>query len=163
VFYYRFRFNKRSVITENFTLVLRSEVFTAVRMIMMFFWVLGPCRLVGRCQRFGENKSPSSGLKLTFRRKCFHRRGLSHGDGDIMCLRNVGIYLRVYTAPEHRTPSFSPPHALYSSDHQTKTGIRSSQVPFQTVLLHLVYPVKPCKILKRDVVVCLHLSAMKQK
>jgi hypothetical protein len=34
-------------------LVLRFEVFMAVRM-MMFFWVLAPCRLVGRCQHFGE-------------------------------------------------------------------------------------------------------------
>jgi hypothetical protein len=32
---------------------LRSEVVTAVRMMMMF-WVLAPCRLVGRSQRFGE-------------------------------------------------------------------------------------------------------------
>jgi hypothetical protein len=31
---------------------VRHEVFTAVR--MMFFWVLAPCRLAGRCQRFGE-------------------------------------------------------------------------------------------------------------
>jgi hypothetical protein len=30
----------------------RFEVFTAVRMIV--FWVWEPCRLVGRCQRFGE-------------------------------------------------------------------------------------------------------------
>jgi hypothetical protein len=33
---------------------MRFEVFTVVRLIMMMFWVLAPCRLVGRCQRFGE-------------------------------------------------------------------------------------------------------------
>jgi hypothetical protein len=33
------------------------EVFTAVRMMMFFFWVLAPCKLVGRCQRFGETYS----------------------------------------------------------------------------------------------------------
>jgi hypothetical protein len=32
---------------------VRFDVFTAVRM-MMFFWVLAPYRIVGRCQRFGE-------------------------------------------------------------------------------------------------------------
>jgi low affinity Fe/Cu permease len=31
----------------------RFEVFTAMRM-MIFFWILAPFRLVGRCQRFGE-------------------------------------------------------------------------------------------------------------
>jgi hypothetical protein len=34
-----------------FDLYLRFEVFTAV---MMLFWALAPCGLVGRCQRFGE-------------------------------------------------------------------------------------------------------------
>jgi hypothetical protein len=33
---------------------VRFEVFTAVRMMRMTFWVLAPCRLVGRCQRFEE-------------------------------------------------------------------------------------------------------------
>jgi hypothetical protein len=32
---------------------VRFEAFAAVRM-MMFFWVLAPYRLVGRCQRFRE-------------------------------------------------------------------------------------------------------------
>jgi hypothetical protein len=31
---------------------VRLEVFTAVA--MMIFWVLAPCTLIGRCQRFGE-------------------------------------------------------------------------------------------------------------
>jgi hypothetical protein len=39
----------------TFRPLVRYEVFTAVRrMMMMLFWVLAPCRLVGRCQRFGE-------------------------------------------------------------------------------------------------------------
>jgi hypothetical protein len=38
----------------NITSSVKFEVFTAVRMIMFIFWVLAPCRLVGRCQRFGE-------------------------------------------------------------------------------------------------------------
>jgi hypothetical protein len=33
---------------------VRFEIFTAVRMMMKFFWVLAPCRLNGTCQRFGE-------------------------------------------------------------------------------------------------------------
>jgi hypothetical protein len=44
-FMYEISFNNRTDVTV--------EVFTAVRM-MMFFWVLSPCRLVGRCQHFGE-------------------------------------------------------------------------------------------------------------
>jgi hypothetical protein len=50
---------------------MRFEVFTAVRM-MMFFWVLAPCRLVYRSQRFGEKKTPSSALFL--RNVDFYRR-----------------------------------------------------------------------------------------
>jgi hypothetical protein len=49
---------------------LRFEVLTAVRMTMLFFWVVTPC-------------SPE--------------------DGNSMFLRNVGIYLRVYTASQPRT------------------------------------------------------------
>lgn len=30
------------------------EVFVAMNTIMLFMWVLAPCKLVGRCQRFGE-------------------------------------------------------------------------------------------------------------
>jgi hypothetical protein len=50
----------------------RFEVFTAVRMMMMF-WVLAPHRLV-----------------------------FSPKDGDSMFLRNVGIYRQVYMAPKPR-------------------------------------------------------------
>jgi hypothetical protein len=45
---------------------MKFEVFTAVRMMMFYFWVLVLCRLVGRCQM------PE--------------------DGGSMFLRNVGIY-----------------------------------------------------------------------
>jgi hypothetical protein len=37
---------------SNTSVCLRFVVFTAVR--MMCFWVLTPCTLVNRCQRFGE-------------------------------------------------------------------------------------------------------------
>jgi hypothetical protein len=33
---------------------MRFEVSTAVRRMMMFFWVSAPCRFVGRFQRFEE-------------------------------------------------------------------------------------------------------------
>jgi hypothetical protein len=36
-------------------LFLGSEVFTAVRVMMIFIWVLTPCRLAGRRQRFREH------------------------------------------------------------------------------------------------------------
>jgi hypothetical protein len=44
--------------------LVRFEVFMAVRM-MMFFWVLAPCRSVGRCQRFGETMTTYTGNLLT--------------------------------------------------------------------------------------------------
>jgi hypothetical protein len=34
---------------------VRFDVFTAVRMMMLFFWVLAPYGLASRCQRFGEH------------------------------------------------------------------------------------------------------------
>jgi hypothetical protein len=37
---------------------VRFEIFTEVRMMMMmFFWVLAPCRLVGGCQYYFASKS----------------------------------------------------------------------------------------------------------
>jgi hypothetical protein len=33
---------------------VRFEVFTAVKMSMMFFWVVAPCGLAGRYQHFGD-------------------------------------------------------------------------------------------------------------
>jgi uncharacterized membrane protein len=47
------------VITSFNNTYVISEVFTAVRimmMVIMMTWVLAPCRLVGRCQSF-EQKS----------------------------------------------------------------------------------------------------------
>jgi hypothetical protein len=40
---------------------VRFEVSTAVRMMMTFFWVLAPCRLVGIWQRFGETHCHTHG------------------------------------------------------------------------------------------------------
>jgi hypothetical protein len=47
---------KLRILPVKLTGFLRFEVFTAVR--MMMFWVLAPCRLVGRYQRFGETHCP---------------------------------------------------------------------------------------------------------
>jgi hypothetical protein len=33
---------------------MRFEVLTAAKMLMLFFWIVTPCTLVGRYQRFGE-------------------------------------------------------------------------------------------------------------
>jgi hypothetical protein len=33
---------------------VRLEVLTALKMTVLFFWVVTPCRLIGRYQRFGE-------------------------------------------------------------------------------------------------------------
>jgi hypothetical protein len=57
---------------------VRFEIFTAVSM-MLLFWALAPCRLGGR-----------------------YWRAFSPEDGDSMFLRNIGIQLRVYTAPKSR-------------------------------------------------------------
>jgi hypothetical protein len=34
--------------------LVTSEVFTAERTMVWFFWIMAPCRLVGRCRSFGE-------------------------------------------------------------------------------------------------------------
>jgi hypothetical protein len=67
---------------------VRFEVFIAVRMMMMFFWVLVPCRLISRYKRFGETY-------------CLHLQGCPE-DGDRMFLQNAGIYQQVYIAPKPR-------------------------------------------------------------
>jgi hypothetical protein len=55
----------------------------------LFFWMVTPCKRVGRYQRFRETTV------------CIFRVSIvSPEDGDSMFLRNVGIYLRVYTAPQ---------------------------------------------------------------
>jgi hypothetical protein len=38
----------------NYSKIVRFEVSTAVTIKIMFFWVLVPCGLIGRCQHFGE-------------------------------------------------------------------------------------------------------------
>jgi hypothetical protein len=35
-------------------LVVRSEIYTAVTILMLLFWVIWPCELVGRSQRLRE-------------------------------------------------------------------------------------------------------------
>jgi hypothetical protein len=50
---------------------VRFEVFTAVRMIMTLFWVLASCRLVGRCQRFGETYCLILSSTLKMETVCF--------------------------------------------------------------------------------------------
>jgi hypothetical protein len=74
---------------------MKSEVLTAVKMSTLSFWVVTPCGLVCRYQRFGATY-------------CLHLQGWSHfsvfspEDGDSMLLRNVGIYIRVRTASQPR-------------------------------------------------------------
>jgi hypothetical protein len=46
--------------------LVRFEVLRSVKMTMLFFWVVTPCRLVDRYQRFGETY-------------CLHLQG---GSGD---------------------------------------------------------------------------------
>jgi hypothetical protein len=60
--------------------ILRFSVLTEVRMKLLFYWALASCRLI-------DNPA----------------------DGDSMFLRNIGICLRVYTAPnsgEQQTSKF---------------------------------------------------------
>jgi hypothetical protein len=73
------------------TLCVRFEVLTAVRMTMLFFRVVTTCRVVGT-----------------------YRLHLQAEDGDSMFLRNVGMYLRIYTElqPRRKTFSQSPSSAL---------------------------------------------------
>jgi hypothetical protein len=58
---------------------VRFEVLKAARM-MMIFWVLVPCRLVGRCHRFGDTYclyfSPEDGDSMFFR---WHLPTSQHG------------------------------------------------------------------------------------
>jgi hypothetical protein len=68
----------------------RFGVLTAV--VIMFFWVLTPCRLVGRYQSFRETYS---------------LQGLKAEGVDIMLLSNPGMYLQVHTASKFRSSSLS--------------------------------------------------------
>jgi hypothetical protein len=60
---------------------MKSEILTAVKMLMLVFWVITPCGLVGRYQRFCRAEG---------------------GDSRPMFLRNVGISPQVHTALKPR-------------------------------------------------------------
>jgi hypothetical protein len=79
--------------SNNLLTLMKFKVNTAVRMTMLLFWVLTPCRLVGRYKHFNISEK---------------HIGLQPWNGDSTFLRNVGIYLWVYTAsqPGGSTSSF---------------------------------------------------------
>jgi hypothetical protein len=60
---------------------MRFEVLTEVKLPMLVFWVVTPCGKVDRYQHFG---------------------GFNPEDGGSVFLRNVDIYLQVYTALQPR-------------------------------------------------------------
>jgi hypothetical protein len=43
---------------------MRCDVLTAVNMSMLVFWVVTPCRLLGRYQRFGKHTVPIFRVKV---------------------------------------------------------------------------------------------------
>jgi hypothetical protein len=88
-------------ILENGVVRMQTEL-----KLMMFFWVLVLCRLISRCQCFGEMY-------------CLHLQGciFSPEDGDIMFLRNVGVYWQVYMAPKPRRSSSSSSSPLPWKHH----------------------------------------------
>jgi hypothetical protein len=87
---------------------VRSEVFTAVRMMMMttimmmfmFLWVLAPCRLIGRGQRFGE-------------KHCLHFQNRSSDTG--MWWDYIYIYIRLKEGKTERVGKPSPSYPLLKS------------------------------------------------
>jgi hypothetical protein len=92
---------------------VRFDVLTAVRMTMSFSWVLTPCRLVGRYQRFGETYC----LHIKAEVAMLENGGICIGSEE----GNAGIYLRVYTAskPRKTTSSnvmFPPISSVYQVD-----------------------------------------------
>jgi hypothetical protein len=62
---------------------VRYEVLTAVRIMLLFFWVVTPCRLVGRYQRLGETY-------------CFHFQSstFSPEDGDTTATYLHGVTIQ---------------------------------------------------------------------
>jgi hypothetical protein len=78
-----------------------SEVFTTAR--VMFFWVLAPCKLVSRCQRFGETYCLHLQDGSLEYGDCLKSEDFSPEDGDSIFLRNFGIYLQIYTLQKLRT------------------------------------------------------------
>jgi hypothetical protein len=108
---------RRTQMCWNFSQCMKIEVFTAVRRMLLFFLVLGSCRLAGRCHRFGEKYcfhlqdwSDDAGkwrdlyslpfLQPYINPSTSQHRHFSLEDGNNISLRNDGIYLRVYTAPK---------------------------------------------------------------
>jgi hypothetical protein len=68
--------------------ILRSEVHTAVKMLMLVFWIVMPCGLVVRYQRFGG----------------IYYLHLQVWNGGSMFLWNGGTYLQVHTVLLPRRP-----------------------------------------------------------
>jgi hypothetical protein len=81
---------------------MRFDVLTAVKMSMLVFWVVTPCGLVGRYQRFGGTY-------------CLYLQDWSE-DGGRTFLRNVGIYPQTHmTSQPRRTIN-------YNSEENVKVG-----------------------------------------
>jgi hypothetical protein len=71
---------------------LKTTQVCDLMMSVLVFWVVKPCGLVGRYQRFEGTFSPE--------------------DGDSIFLRNVGIYLQVHTALQPRRLISATPDCL---------------------------------------------------
>jgi hypothetical protein len=106
------------------------EALTAVRMMMLFFWVLVPYRLIGRYQRFGET------YFLHFQ-ACLE-------DGDNMFLRNAGIYRRVYTTQNPRRTS------SYEKGDEASVSIKKSECVCHLFRVVMLYQLHMLFIVKRD-------------
>lgn len=84
---------------------------------LVLFWVLAPCRLIGRChcvrQTYYLHLQGWSGLPFLWsyiNPSASHHCHFSSEDGDTMFLQNVGIYPRVRMVPKpRRTSSTSLP------------------------------------------------------
>jgi hypothetical protein len=76
---------------------------------VLFFWVLTPCRLVGRCQRFGGTYY----LCLQGQRQF----------GDSMFIRNVGINLESTRRQNPKEDHCHRRENLSSHSHTTECGI----------------------------------------
>jgi hypothetical protein len=72
---------------KSYIIFMRFELLSAVKMLMLVFWVVTPCGLVRRYHRFGGTYT--SGPE----------------DGGRMFLRNIGVYLKVHTALQPRRPT----------------------------------------------------------
>jgi hypothetical protein len=74
---------------------------------MLIFWVVKPCGLVGRYQRFGGTY-------------CLHLQRWNHfspKDRDSMFLRNVGIYLQALTALQPRTTTTCSKRTFHATEN----------------------------------------------